>query len=317
MPLGLVVTLAVVALALAQDAELKWFHTWPATVAVTALTVGLAVFVGLQIRETTRDSRLLVRNFYGGLKVRDNGPPTMLDSTRTLTHGTINHGEEYLNLAKRDMPTTYYGPNTGVGLAIREKQKTGSIQVGVIGLGTGTVASYGRPGDYYRYYEINPLVPGIARTHFYFLPDCKAKLDVIMGDARLSLESEPPQNFDVLAVDAFSSDSIPVHLLTKEAMELYFRHLRPNGILAVHISNRYLDLQPVLLGESKATGKLARVVDTDDDETQDVFGATWVLMANPEAGFPEEVLKNSAEIEPKRVVRLWTDDYSNLFRILK
>jgi SAM-dependent methyltransferase len=317
MPLGLVVTLAVVALALAQDAELKWFHTWPATVVVTALTVGLAVFVGLQIRETTRDSRLLVRNFYGGLKVRDNGPATMLDTTRTLTHGTINHGEEYLNLAKRDLATTYYGPNTGVGLAIREKQKTGSIRVGVIGLGTGTVASYGRPGDYYRYYEINPLVPGIARTHFYFLPDCKAKLDVIMGDARLSLESEPPQNFDVLAVDAFSSDSIPVHLLTKEAMELYFRHLRPNGILAVHISNRYLDLQPVLLGESKATGKLARVVDTDDDETQDVFGATWVLMANPEAGFPEEVLKNSAEIESKRVVRLWTDDYSNLFRILK
>ena len=141
---------------------------------------------------------------------------------------------------------------------------------------------------------------------------------VIRGSADPGFQYQGELNeFDVLAVDAFSSDSIPVHLLTKEAMELYFRHLRPNGILAVHISNRYLDLQPVLLGESKATGKLARVVDTDDDETQDVFGATWVLMANPEAGFPEEVLKNSAEIESKRVVRLWTDDYSNLFRILK
>src|SRR5262249_28050591 len=149
------------------------------------------------------------------------------------------------------LPTTYYGPNTGVGVAIRSKQKTGrAIRVGVIGLGTGTVAAYGRLGDYYRYYEINPLVLNLARTQFFFLPDCKAKLDVAMGDARLSLERElaqgSPENFDVLAVDAFSSDSIPVHLLTREAMLLYFRHLRDDGILAVHISNRYLNLQPVL-----------------------------------------------------------------------
>ena len=104
-----------------------------------------------------------------------------------------------------------------------------------------------------------------------------------MGDARLSLEREAPENFDVLAVDAFSSDSIPVHLLTRQAMDLYFRHLKPDGILAVHISNRYLDLQPVLRGETQATGKIARVVDTDDDESQDVFGATWVLVASPAA----------------------------------
>jgi SAM-dependent methyltransferase len=317
MPLGLVLAAAAVTVALRADPQPTWFRTVPALTITSLMTLGLAVYVGLQIRESTRDSRVLVRNFYGGLRVRDSGPATMLDSTRTLTHGTINHGEEYLNITRRDLPTTYYGPNTGVGLAIRAKQKTGSIRVGVIGLGTGTIAAYGRLGDYYRYYEINPLVLQLARSQFYFVPDCKAKVEVAMGDARLSLEREAPENFDVLAVDAFSSDSIPVHLLTKEAMDLYFRHLKPDGILAVHISNRYLDLQPVLLGESRATGKLARVVDTDDDDTQDVFGATWVLLVSPAAGFPPEVAKDSAEMGTAHQVRLWTDDYSNLFKILK
>src|SRR6185503_13323463 len=156
------------------------------------------------------------------------------------------------------------GPSTGVGVAMSEKMKSGAaLRVGVIGLGTGTMAAYGREGDYYRFYEINPLVPGIARTQFSYLNDSPAKIEIAMGDARLSLEREEPENFDVLAVDAFSSDSIPVHLLTKQAMDLFFRHLKPDGILAVHISNRYLDLQPVIRGESQATGKLARLVDTE------------------------------------------------------
>ena len=281
------------------------------------LALALTGYLAYQIGQTTSGCRALVRNFYGGLKVRDNGPATRLDTTRTLTHGTINHGEQFLNPARRDLPTTYYGPETGVGLTIRERGKTKAIRVGVIGLGTGTLAAYGRPGDYFRFYEINPLVLRLAHTEFSFLGDCKAKVDVAMGDARLSLEREAPENFDVLAVDAFSSDSIPVHLLTLEAMLLYFRHLQPDGVLAVHISNRYLDLAPVLAGETRATGKIARVVDTDDDDTQDVFGATWVLITSPASGFHGEELKNSTEIESKRTVRLWTDEYSNLFRILK
>jgi SAM-dependent methyltransferase len=319
MPLGLVACAVLVVWVLRQDAELKWFQRWrqPAPIAAAVLTLALAVFVGFQIRDSVRGSRVLVRNFYGALRVRDSGPATELNATRTLTHGTINHGEQFLNPARRDLPTTYYGPDTGVGLAIRAQQKTRAIRVGVIGLGTGTLAAYGRPGDYYRFYEINPLVLRLAHTEFTFLGDCKAKVDVAMGDARLSLERESPENFDVLAVDAFSSDSIPVHLLTLEAMKLYFRHLRPDGVLAVHISNRYLDLEPVLAGEMRATGKTARVVDTDDDDTQDVFGATWVLLTSPASGFHAEELKNSAAIESKRTVRLWTDDYSNLFRILK
>jgi SAM-dependent methyltransferase len=319
MPLGLVACAALVAWLLAQNPELKWFQRWwrPAPIVAAALTVALAVFVGLQIRDSVRGSREMVRNFYGGLRVRDSGTATQLEATRTLTNGTINHGEQFLNAARRDQPTTYYGPNTGVGLAIREKQQNRAIRVGVIGLGTGTLAAYGRLGDYYRFYEINPLVLRLARTEFSFLPNCKAKVDVAMGDARLSLEREAPENFDVLAVDAFSSDSIPVHLLTLEAMLLYFRHLRPDGVLAVHISNRYLDLEPVLAGETLATGKMARVVDTEDDDTQDVFGATWVLITSPASGFHGEELTNSRPIEFKRTVRLWTDDYSNLFRILK
>ena len=181
--------------------------------------------------------------------MRDSGPPSEFDATRTLTHGTINHGEQFLNPARRDLPDHLlraeyrrrggHPGEAGMGKAIR---------VGVIGLGTGTISAYGRPGDYYRFYEINPLVLRLAHTEFTFLRDCKAKVDVAMGDARLSLEREAPENFDVLAVDAFSSDSIPVHLLTREAMQLFFRHLKPDGILAVHISNRYLDLQPVLEG---------------------------------------------------------------------
>jgi SAM-dependent methyltransferase len=285
-----------------------------ATVLLVLILVG---YLGFQVRQLTAGYRVTVRNFYGALRVRDNGTPQSLEGTRTLTHGTINHGEQFLNPMRRDLPTTYYGPNTGVGLAVRDKQKTGAIRVGVIGLGTGTISAYGRLGDYYRFYEINPLVLHLARTEFTFLNDCKGKVEVAMGDARLSLERESPENFDVIAVDAFSSDSIPVHLLTREAMQLYFRHLKHDGILAVHISNRYLNLQPVLQGETRALGNLARVVDTEDDETQDVFGATWVLIASPDTGFTQEEIGHSSEINSQKTARLWTDDYSNLFQILK
>jgi SAM-dependent methyltransferase len=319
MPLGLVLCAAVVVLALKQDRELAWFRTWlqPAPLASAVLTLALAVYVGLQIHNSMNGVRLRVRNFYGELTVKDSGPETSLDAIRTLTHGTIDHGEQYLHLTRRDLPTTYYGPKTGIGLAIRDKGKSAAVRVGVVGLGTGTIAAYAHPGDYYRYYEINPLVLHLATTEFSFLKDCKGKLDVAMGDARLSLEREAPENFDVLAIDAFSSDAIPVHLLTRQAMDLYFRHLRPNGILAVHVSNRYLDLVPVLAEETRATGRMARVVDTEDDDTQDVFAATWVLIVTPPADLSNDLRANSNKIPAATKIRLWTDDYSNLFQILK
>jgi hypothetical protein len=323
LPLGLVACAALVVIVLKQDKELTWYRRWyqPAPLVGIALTVALAVYSGKQIRDFGRDARLLVRNFYGALKVEDSGPAVDLDAVRSLTHGTINHGNQFLNIARRRWPTTYYGPETGVGIAVRYQNKSRAVRIGVIGLGTGTVAAYGRLGDFVRYYEINPLVLRIATTEFSYLNDCPCQHDVVMGDARLSLERElkegNPQNFDVLAVDAFSSDSIPVHLLTRESMDLYFKHLRPDGILAVHISNRYLDLQPVVAGEAAATGRVARLVDTEDDDSIGVFGATWVLVMAPSPGFPQEILGQSAEIKSKRRVRLWTDDYSNLFQILK
>lgn len=319
LPLGLVACAAVILVVVKQDSSLEWFQRWtqPAPLLGLAATAALAAFVGMQIYKSTEDARLLVRNFYGALKVTDTGPPSDLDARRQLTHGTISHGEQYLNPIRRDWPTTYYGPNTGIGEAIRDKQKKGAVRIGVIGLGTGTVASYGRWGDYIRYYEINPLVEKIAHTQFTFVNDCKGKLDIAMGDARLSLEREQPENFDVLAVDAFSSDSIPVHLLTREAMQLYFRHLQPDGILAVHISNRYLDLEPVIEGEAKALGKTAREVDSDDDDATDVFAATWILLLSPPAQFDSALVAASTPLHSKKTVRLWTDDYSNLFQILK
>ena len=323
LPLGLVACAVVVVIALKQDADLTWFRRWyqPAPLISIALAAALAVYVGIQIRDFSKGARVLVRNFYGALKVEDSGPPSDLDAVRSLTHGTINHGNQFLNPARRRWPTTYYGPNTGVGIAIRDKSRSHAVRIGVIGLGTGTIFSYGREGDFIRYYEINPLVLRLASTEFTYMRDCPCQHEVTMGDARLSLERQladgQPQNFDVLAVDAFSSDSIPVHLLTEQAMELYFQHLRPDGILAVHISNRYLDLQPVVAGETAATGHVARLVDTEDDDDAGVFGATWILVAAPQPGFDPEILNQSAEIASRKKVRLWTDDYSNLFQILK
>ena len=319
MPLALVGCAGLILAVLKTDPALDWFRRWtqPAPIATVALTLALAVYVAIALEQSMSGVRLRVRNFYGELTVKDSEPPTSIMAVRTLTHGTITHGDQFLNLAKRDLPTTYYGPATGVGLAIRDRGKGRAVRVGVIGLGTGTLAAYGRLGDYYRYYEINPLVVRVALGEFTFLADCHGKLDIAMGDARLTLEREQPENFDVLAVDAFSGDAIPVHLLTREAMDLYFRHLRPDGLLAVHISNRHLDLLPVLAVEARSSGRRARVVDTEDDDAAGVFAATWVLVVAPPGDFDNEVRANSNPVSRARRVRLWTDDYSNLFQILK
>ena len=194
----------------------------------------------------------------------------------------------------------------------------GAVKIGVIGLGAGTLAAYGRPGDTVRVYEINPQVVDLALKEFFYLGGTKERLDVILGDARLSLEAEPRQGFDVLAVDAFSSDSIPVHLLTAEAFEIYFRHLKPGGILAVHISNRYLDLKPVLKEAATKFGKEVRIVEDDSNYEKGTYGTTWVLFADSAAAFEQEPLAGAVEaLTIERSVRLWTDDYSDLYAILK
>ena len=179
------------------------------------------------------------------------------------------------------------------------------------------VRGYGRPGDYYRFYDINPRVIEIARREFNYLADCPAKVDIVLGDARLSLEREPDQNFDVLAVDAFSSDSIPIHLLTVEAFRLFFRHIRPDGILAMHVSNRHLKLEPVVERLATALGKQNILVDSEDGEDQ-VYSASWVLVTSqPDVLRRPALAAAGRAVEPKRGLRMWTDDYSNLIQILK
>ena len=188
----------------------------------------------------------------------------------------------------------------------------------MIGLGTGTLAAYGRPGDTIRIYEINPQVIELALKEFTYLTNAKAQVELVLGDARLSLERERDQRFDLLAVDAFSSDSIPVHLLTAEAFAAYFRHVRAGGIVAVHISNRYLDLKPVLREAVASLGKHARIVEEDGNDARGTYGSTWVLVAESPQIFAQAPLEGAVEpLESARTVRLWTDDYSDLWRILK
>ena len=280
--------------------------------------ITLAACLGYEIHQFRTGSRLLVRNFYGALRVNDEGDGVEVAKIRKLTHGTINHGEEFLDAGRHMQPTTYYGYRTGIGLAIQEAQMRLGLRVGVIGLGTGTLAAYGRPGDTFRFYDINPLVIEIARTQFRFVPESKAKVEIVLGDARLSLEREPPENYDILAVDAFSSDAIPVHLLTREAFALYFRHLQPGGVLAVHVSNKHLNLAPVVERSAGSLGRRAVLIDTEDDDDNAVFGATWVLISSRESFFQYPFIRRAATpVKPIRGLRMWTDDYSNLFQILK
>lgn len=292
------------------------------------LSVGLLTLSVVHIRDWQNRYAITRRNFYGVLRIQDtemNNEPLERpytdtdDIIRTLVYGTIQHGNQYLDPDKRRTHLSYYGADTGVGLAIKARESSHPERVGVIGLGTGSIASYGRKGDVYRYYEINPLVREIALTKFYYLTECPAEIDVVMGDARLSLETGTPQNFDVLAVDAFSSDAIPIHLLTKEAFDVYFRNLKPDGILAVHVSNRYLQLGPVVAKIAQLIGKQAKVIETSEDNAHDLSATEWVLVAAKPGLFdtpPFQKVVKDIEIKPKNL-RLWTDDYSNLYQILR
>jgi spermidine synthase len=190
--------------------------------------------------------------------------------------------------------------------------------VGVIGLGAGTIAAYGRAGDRYTFYEINPLDIQIARERFAFLRESPASVEIIPGDARLSLERGTQQGFDVLAVDAFSGDSIPVHLLTREALQLYFGELRPGGLLAVHISNNYLNLEPVVRAAASSLGKQAVRISNPDDHPNGIYAASWILVGDAATFAAHARIGDAGTVlAPARGADLWTDDYSSLFPLLK
>lgn len=318
LPLGLAFLGALVLATLRRDPSSR-FHRARLQPAWLLAVAGLLVFSFLvlyRMQAVRESSRVMERSFYGILRVRDrwNGHSTV----RTMFHGMTNHGEQVLEPGRGRVPTTYYGAATGVGRALEIVLSPGAEprHVGVIGLGTGTLAVYGRPGDRFRFYEINPLVVEVARREFTFLADARAEVAVVTADARLALEHEEPQSFDVLAVDAFSGDSIPVHLLTLEAFALYERHLAPGGVLAVHVSNRFLDLPPVVALAARSRGLEARLFRSEGGP--DASAAAWMLLSREPGLFDDPRLRDVAEpVVPRAALRAWTDDYSNLLRIIK
>lgn len=314
LPLSLAACAALAVGLFARSRRWPWRH--PLLAGPIAAAVAVAVYMGHASMEDLGSARLAARNFYGTLVVRDDPASDETAALRVLLNGSIQHGAQLLDPARRREPTTYYGADSGAGLAIRAAQVGGPIRVGVIGLGTGTLACYGRRGDLYVFYEINPLVVGLASTEFSFVRDSPARVEIVPGDGRLSLERRDGPPFDVLVVDAFSGDSIPVHLLTREAFALYFRRLAPAGLLALHVSNKYVDLEPVVRAAAEALGKHAAVVSTDEDFP--LFGSTWILLSSRADFFETPDFKETGQPLSRTVAPVsWTDDYSNLLSVLK
>jgi hypothetical protein len=294
-------------------------HTlWPVRFAMVAGLVALVGYLALAERAMRAEHLVVHRNFYGVLRVRDEliGDEW---ARRNLIHGTISHGYQSLSEAYRNVPGAYFSATSGVGRALEALESDGPIRYGVIGLGAGILASYARQGDYLRIYEVNPAVLEIANEHFTFLPRARAtgvNLEVILGDARLSLEGQDNQRFDLLAVDAFSSDAIPTHLLTNEAVAMYFGHLKPEGVLAVHISNRYLDLVPVCQRAAEHVGRSATVLRSGSDGMS--YASVWVLITSNQALLEHPELQSADKQSAKADASFagWSDDYSSLWPLL-
>jgi len=293
------------------------------------LVVAFCVSLYVSARRQASRALVRVRNFYGVLQVEDRiAPGVVLEQGnsrqfldpdphyRDLINGTIEHGIQFLAASRRMETTTYYGPESGVAMALQAAGKNGPLKAGIVGLGAGTIAAYGRSGDQYTFYEINPLVVELANNQFSFLRQSPAKITVVPGDARLSLEKQSSQQFDILAVDAFTSDAIPVHLLTREAFALYLGHSKPQGIIAVHVSNRYLDLVPVVRGAAESLGLATVVIDSSGNDSRAIYRATWVLVGR-ETGLLAQLPSTNSEPEESSKQIVWTDDYSSILPTFK
>ncbi|MDH6170121.1 SAM-dependent methyltransferase [Variovorax boronicumulans] len=307
--IGLVLTAL---LAVAVLPSRRWLR-----VACVAVAGCCAWFLWLQVQGDSADARVMQRNFYGTLVTVDHRRDDPADDVRQMFHGSVKHGEQFLLAARRSEPTSYYGRTSGIGRAIAAAP-AGPRRVGLIGLGAGTLAGYGRAGDVFRVYEINPQVFDLADTEFSFLRDSPARIERVLGDARLALEREPAQGFDVLAVDAFSGDSVPIHLITAEAMDVYLRHLRPGGIVAFHVTNRFLALAPVVAKIAETKGLHAKLVHDDTAEIAWLRDTDWVLVAREAETLARDPVGAAASaIAPVAGARPWTDDFNNLLGVLK
>ncbi|MBZ5498642.1 MAG: fused MFS/spermidine synthase, partial [Acidobacteriia bacterium] len=304
-------------------------RVWAVWAALCVSWLALGLVLRIHIRQSLESSVETRRNFFGVLRVLELNKVDPAEHRLTLMHGRIEHGFQYQEVGKRYWPTSYYGADSGIGLALRlhpRRLERQDLRIGVVGLGTGTLAAYGQPGDYIRFYEINPEVLQLSDKYFTYRRDSLARIEVVLGDARVTMERErqrgEPQRFDVLAVDAFSSDAIPVHLLTRECFQTYRYHLKEDGILAIHISNRYFDLSPVvrnLIRPGPQQDMQALYIDGLGNASRGTDATDWVLLtanqqflANPD--FQKEV---SPWKDPAPPQQLWTDDYSNLFSLLR
>jgi hypothetical protein len=260
------------------------------------------------------------RNFYGTVAVFDEELPSRGDISpqryRAFLSGHIWHGRQYLAPELRREPLSYFGRGTGVATALSHRQGSGPVRVGVLGLGVGTLAAYARPGDVFRFYEINPQVEEVARRHFSYLADCLGRCEVALGDGRLVMDREPPQRYDVLVLDAFTSDAPPAHLLTVEAFATYLRHLEPDGILVVNATNTYLDLAPLVLAVGRAVGLHGTRRATADEPEKLLYGTDFVLLSRNEAFIRAQTTVLPSDRTSHESVRLWTDDFTNLFDVL-
>jgi hypothetical protein len=307
--IGLMLTALAAAAVLRQRVWLR--------VSSVGLAACCALFLIVQIGGDRSDARHLMRNFYGALITFDVRRTDPANNVRLLSHGSTKHGEQFLDPSRRREPTTYYGATSGIGRAMAVAPAA-PRHVGLIGLGAGTLASYGRSGDVYRIYEINPQVFELADSEFTFLRDSPARIERVLGDARLALERERPQGFDLLAVDAFSGDAVPVHLLTSEAMDVYLRHMKPEGIVAFHVTNRYLELAPVVARISESKGLHAMLVSDDAKASKWLNPTDWVLVARDPGVLASEPLRAAASpIGTPADARPWSDDFNNLLGVLK
>ncbi len=291
---------------------LLYGYTSPRRLIRVGLMAALAFVVATRFNRGGQDV-VRTRNFYGAIQVSDSGAGEM--AVRSLYNGRTLHGVQFLSPARSRLATAFFSAESGAGRVLQSRTVS-ARRVGIVGLGAGTLAAYGRRGDSFVFFEINPAVIQVASRYFRFLAESEAQTAVMLSDGRLAIEREPENSFDVIVVDAFSDDSIPVHLLTIEAFHAYFDHLRPGGLLAVHITNRYLDLYPVVDAAARGLGKKLLLIHNAPDPTRQVSLADWAVLGDDGADVRELAAFGVQSATPRRA-RLWTDEYSNLFRVLR
>jgi hypothetical protein len=311
------ITVVVAALLFAwRTRDARWWMSGAALVMCVA-TVAFAVD---NAREYRTDARVMLRNFYGVVRTRDFTDPVPF---RAMYHGPINHGGQLLDASHRRYPSTYFSRTSGYGRVFASLPNR-PRKVGIVGLGAGALAVYARKGDHFRFYEIDPQVAAVAVSEFTFLRDAPAQVDVVLGDGRLSLEREAPQNYDVLAIDAFSGDSIPMHLVTREAMALYVRHLKADGVIVFQATNRFVDIAPVVERLAAEFGLSAMLVSDHAEASYQSNHEYWssstdqIIVTRNSAVLDAEAVRSAAQrLEARPGFRVWTDDFYNLLHILK